>query len=339
MDMRTLINITTALQIGHPTMHDITIDRASLIALIVETLNIGISTTLSAATAQLLLQKAPSALNRHLLATLGLIWTLCIAHWIIDIVRASQGFIDAPEGAIAYYELVSNPLEAAKDGVYITVTLVADHFMIYRLSVVWNRNWVIIVLPTLLWLGGAVSGYTVTHLLLLAGEGNLFVSTLAPWALSFFSMSLALNVLCTILIAGRILWTHMRVRTMRSGKNYAATALTVFLESAALYSLSLTVLLVLYDLGLNTQYIILDWTASLIGIAFSLIIYRLATTSSNSTSTSGVSSRPAGPNSSYPLTSVNVSRIVEVTQDSDKVYDPERLMDNKPAHGESWVAM
>ncbi|KAK6968897.1 hypothetical protein R3P38DRAFT_3149352 [Favolaschia claudopus] len=332
-------------------MHDITIDRASVHPqyrcvppsfrrLSIPGYSIGISTTLSAATAQLLLQKAPSALNRHLLATLGLIWTLCIAHWIIDIVRASQGFIDAPEGAIAYYELVSNPLEAAKDGVYITVTLVADHFMIYRLFVVWNRNWAIIVLPTLLWLGGAVSGYTVTHLLLLAGEGNLFVSTLAPWALSFFSMSLALNVLCTILIAGRILWTHMRVRTMRSGKSYAATALTVFLESAALYSLSLTVLLVLYDLGLNTQYIILDWTTSLIvWNCFSLIIYRLATTSSNSTSTSGVSSRPAGPNSSYPLTSVNVSRIVEVTQDSDKVYDPERSMDNKPAHGESWVAM
>jgi hypothetical protein len=53
-----------------------------------------------------------------------------VQHWIIDIVRATQGFIDAPEGAIAYYELVSNPLEAAKDGVYITVTLVADHFMV-----------------------------------------------------------------------------------------------------------------------------------------------------------------------------------------------------------------
>ncbi|KAK7012449.1 hypothetical protein R3P38DRAFT_3588250, partial [Favolaschia claudopus] len=209
----------------------------------------------------------------------------------------------------------------------------------YRPFVVWNRNWVISLSFFLLSCGSAVqalSGYTVTHLLLLAGEGNLFISKLAPWALSFFSMSRALNVLCTILIAGRILWTHMRVRTMRSGKNYAATALT---ESAALYSLSLTVLLVLYDLGLNTQYIMLDWTTSLIGIAFSLIIYRLATNSSKSTSTSRVGSRPGGPNSSYPLTSVNVSRIVEATQDSDKVYDPERSMDNKPAHGESWVAM
>ena len=33
----------------------------------------------------------------------------------------------------------------------------------------------------------------------------------------------------------------------------------VLIESAALYSLSLTVLLVLYDLGLNSQYILLDW--------------------------------------------------------------------------------
>jgi hypothetical protein len=57
-----------------------------------------------------------------------------IQHWIIDIVRASQAFIDSPEGAIAYYDLVSNPLEAAKDGVYITVTLVADHFMVSSTS-------------------------------------------------------------------------------------------------------------------------------------------------------------------------------------------------------------
>lgn len=159
--------------------------------------------------------------------------TNIVKHWIIDILRASQAFIDSPEGAIAYYSLVSNRLEAAKDGVYITVTLVADHFMvspstflllllvqssvrqIYRLFVVWNRNWLIVILPILLWIGGAsayihicspllstnlsvlVSGYTVTHLLLLAGDGNLFISTLAPWALTFFSMSLGLNVLCT----------------------------------------------------------------------------------------------------------------------------------------------
>ncbi|KAJ7868890.1 hypothetical protein B0H13DRAFT_2351183 [Mycena leptocephala] len=311
-------------------MRDLTIDRASLIALVIETLNIGISTTLSAATAQLILKKKWNNLNRHLLTTLGLIWALCVAHWIIDIVRATQGFIDAPEGAIAYYELVSNPLEAAKDGVYITVTLVADHFMIYRVFVVWNRNRLIVILPILLWIGGAISGYTVTHLLLLAGDGNLFISTLAPWALTFFTMSLSLNVICTFLIAGRIMWSHTRVRNMRLGNSYVVTALTVLLESAAMYSLSLTVLLVLYDLGLNSQYIVLDWTTSLIGIAFSLIIYRLAMVSENSTvSVSTARSRQEGINATYPLTAVNVTRFVEVNHDLDKAYDPERSTDNK----------
>ncbi|KAF8142272.1 hypothetical protein K438DRAFT_1878444 [Mycena galopus ATCC 62051] len=313
-------------------MHDLTIDRASLIALVIETLNIGISTTLCAATTQLILKKARSNSTRHLLVTICLIWVLCIAHWIIDIIRASQAFIDSPEGAIAYYDLVSNQLESAKDGVYITVTLVADHFMIYRLFIVWNRNWPIVILPILLWIGAGISGYTVTHLLLLAGRGNLFISTLAPWALTFFSMSLSLNVLCTLLIAGRIMRTHMRVHTMISGKTYVYTVLTVLIESAAMYSLSLTVLLVLYDLGLNSQYILLDWTTSLIGIAFSLIIYRLAMTSANSAVSvlpSRSRSRPEDTNPAYPLTNINVTRFVEVNRDLDKVYDPERSTDNK----------
>ncbi|KAJ7915994.1 hypothetical protein B0H13DRAFT_2323853 [Mycena leptocephala] len=95
-----------------------------------------------------------------------------------------------------------------------------------------------------------------------------------------------------------------------------------------MYSLSLTVLLVLYGLGLNSQYIVLDWTTSLIGIAFSLIIYRLA--SANPTvSVSTSHSRQEGINTSYPLTSVNVTRFVEVNHDLDKAYDPERSIDNK----------
>ncbi|KAJ7662739.1 hypothetical protein DFH06DRAFT_1396897 [Mycena polygramma] len=307
-------------------MHDLTIDRSSLIALIVETLNIGVSTTLTATTALAIFRKKGSNLNRHLLGTLGLIWVLCIAHWIIDIIRAVQGFIDAPEGAIAYYELVSNPLEAAKDGVYITVTLVADHFMIYRVFVVFNRNKTVIILPIILWIAGAISGYTVTHLLLLASSGNLFTSTLAPWALAFFSMSLSLNVICTFLIAGRIIWSNRQVRHMRLGQGRVMAAMTVFLESAAMYSISLTALLVLYQLGLNVQYIVLDWTTSLIGIAFSLIIYRLAiVTETSSANVSGARSRPEGVTAgNYPLTAVTVSRLVEVDHDGDKTYDPER---------------
>ncbi|KAF7364331.1 hypothetical protein MSAN_01093300 [Mycena sanguinolenta] len=305
-------------------MHDLSIDRASLIALILETLNIGISTTLSAATAQLILKKAHSNSSRHLLGTLSLIWVLCVSHWIIDIVRASQAFIDSPDGAIAYYDLVSNSLEAAKDGVYITVTLVADHFMIYRLFVVWNRNWLIVVLPILLWIGAAISGYIVTHLLLLAGQGNLFISSLAPWALTFFTMSLSLNVICTLLIAGRILWTNSKVRTMRSGRNHVHTVVMVLVESAAMYSLSLSVLLALYDLGLNSQYTLLDWTTSLIGIAFSLIIYRLAMASANVPPS--ILSGRSRQDTSYPLTRVNVTHIVEVDQE---VYDAERSTDNK----------
>ncbi|KAF7378378.1 hypothetical protein MSAN_00264100 [Mycena sanguinolenta] len=306
------------------TMHDLNIVRAYLIALVVETLNIGISTTLCTATAQILLRKERGKLNRHLLATLCLIWVLSVAHWIIDIVRASQAFIDSAGRAAAYYSVVSTPLEAAKTGVYITITLVADHFMIYRVFVVWNRNRLIVILPILLWIATAISGYTVTHVVLLAGSEDVFFPALAPWALSFFTMSLSLNAVCTLLIAGRLMMIEMRVGTMRSGNSYVHSVLVVFLESAAMYSLSLIVLLVLYALGSNAQYILVDWTPSLIGIAFSLIIYRLAAANSV-VSASTPSSRQEGTNP-YPLTNVNVTHFVETHREK---YDLERSINNK----------
>ncbi|KAJ6458183.1 hypothetical protein C8R45DRAFT_1183614 [Mycena sanguinolenta] len=312
-------------------MHDLTIDRAYLIALVVETLNIGISTTLSAATAKILLKKGRREVNRHLLATLGLIWALCVAHWVIDIVRASQAFIDSAGGPIVYYSTISNSLESVKTGVYITVTLVADHFMIYRVFVVWNRNWPILILPTMLWIAAGISGYIVTHVLLLARSGeDVFISAVATWALTFFSMSLSLNVTCTLLVACRILMTAMKVRTtVRSENNYVHNVLAALLESAAMYSLSLTVLMVLYALGLNSQYILVDWTTSLIGIAFSLIIYRLAS-ANPCVAALPPCSRSEGTNS-YPLTNVNVTHFVETHRDN---YDPERTITDKELQAE-----
>ncbi|KAJ6458180.1 hypothetical protein C8R45DRAFT_1110095 [Mycena sanguinolenta] len=310
-------------------MHDLTIDRAYLISLVVETLNIGISTTLSAATAKILLKKGRCELNRHLLATLGLIWVLCVAHWIMDIVRASQAFIDSAGGAIAYYSLISNPLESGKTGIYITVTLVADHFMIYRVFIVWNRNLSIVILPILLWIAAGISGYAIVYELMVAGSGDVFISPVATWALTFFSMTLSLNVICTLLIAGCIMMTAMKVCAARSGNSYIPDVLAALLESAAMYSLSLIVLMVLYGLGLNSQYILVDWTTSLIGIAFSLIIYRLAS-ANPCVAASPPCSRLEG-TSSYPLTNVNVTHFVETHRDN---YDPERSITDKELQAE-----
>ncbi|KAJ7853343.1 hypothetical protein B0H14DRAFT_2758648 [Mycena olivaceomarginata] len=297
---------------------DIGLDKASLIALVLETFNIGIFTTLFAVILRLILMKRMSNPNRLMLPILCLIWALSLAHWIIDITRAVSAFLDTPAGALSYYEDVGNPLEAAKTAVYTTVTMTGDFFMIYRCFVVWNRKWFIVTLPIALWFSCGVTGYGATRILLVARGDGIFFQQLTPWITSFFAMSLALNIYCTGFIAYRILRTRMALHKGNSGNSRVYSALIVFLESAAIYSTSLLVLLIVYVLNSNSQYILLDVTTSLIGITFSMILLRLVIidlTPEQETFGSVRSAQPWGQNS-HPLTSITVSRLVEVGTES-----------------------
>ena len=52
-------------------------------------------------------------------------------HLIIDIVRAADAFVHLEAGsALEYYLNLSNPLQAAKTAVYVTLTLVGDGFVV-----------------------------------------------------------------------------------------------------------------------------------------------------------------------------------------------------------------
>ncbi|KAJ7611914.1 hypothetical protein DFH06DRAFT_154624 [Mycena polygramma] len=293
---------------------DIALDRACFIALVLETFNFGIFTILFAVTLQMITKKRISNANRLMLPTLCLIWIFSVAHWVIDIVRATEAFLDTPEGALAYYANIANPLQLAKTAVYTCLTLTGDFFLIYRCWVVFNRNWYVIALPILLWFGTGIAGFGVTHAFSLAGRGGIFVAgVVAPWALSAFCMTLSLNVICTLLIAYRILGARAALHRHNAQQSRVFSALIIFLESAALYSASLTVLLTLYVLNSNAQYILIDVTSSLIGITFATILLRLAMTNQASQIDSLASLRAQQNRSNaYPMTSVSVSRVVEV---------------------------
>lgn len=54
-------------------------------------------------------------------------------HLGIDVARAIQGFVvwgGTPGGTEAFYSKISDPTEVAKNVVYITMTLVADSFVV-----------------------------------------------------------------------------------------------------------------------------------------------------------------------------------------------------------------
>ncbi|KAJ7809501.1 hypothetical protein B0H14DRAFT_2866079 [Mycena olivaceomarginata] len=279
---------------------EMALHKASLIALVLETFNIGIFTMLFGATLRL----GKSNSNRLMLPTLCLIWLLSLTHWIIDIARAVSAFIDTPAGALAYYEDVGNPLEAAKDAL---ASSADDMDWIYRCFIVWDRRWLVVMLPIALWFGIGVTGYGAAHIILLARRGGVFSNGLTPWITSS-SSPLQPNVLTTVLIAYRIVRTRMYLHKRNIGNSVVYSALIAFLESAATYSTSLLMLLVSYLLNWNAQYILLD-----VGITFSMILLRLAIKdlAPAEDSLSSLRFQAWAPNS-FPLNGVAVARVVEV---------------------------
>lgn len=81
-----------------------------------------------------------------------------LQHLAIDVHRADRAFVvegGKPNGPKDFFDTLSNPTLVVKDVVYVTMTLVGDTFVTYRLYVVWNRSWLIVVLSSILVLATA----------------------------------------------------------------------------------------------------------------------------------------------------------------------------------------
>ncbi|KAK0222212.1 hypothetical protein IW262DRAFT_1460514 [Armillaria fumosa] len=255
-------------------MPSISLEKANFVALVLEALLYGSFSVLFIAALWVIFQKR-SGINVNLLSTVIIIWILATVHLILDVVRAVEAFVDADGTALDYYSNLSNPLQAAKTAIYVILTLVGDGFAIYRCYVVWNRRWYIIPGPLLL-LCGTGGGFGATVAFSQAAPGaEVFLPAIVPWITSFISMTLCTNVVCTFLIAYRILSIQRAVRSLAQ-VNTARSALMMILESAAVYSASVVSLMITYSLNSNAQYTVLDLTAPLIGITFTAIILRVS---------------------------------------------------------------
>ncbi|KAK0460065.1 uncharacterized protein EV420DRAFT_249340 [Desarmillaria tabescens] len=297
-------------------MASISLEKANFVALVLEALLYGAFTVLFLAALWVIFQKR-SGINVKLLSTVIIIWILA-THLILDIIRASEAFVGLTgRTALDYYSDLSNPLQAAKTAIYVTLTLVGDGFVIYRCYVVWNRTWYIVPGPLLLLCGTGVAGFGATVAFSHAAPGAEvfnFLPAIVPWITGFISMTLCTNVVCTSLIAYRILSIQRAIHGLAQ-VNTARSALMMILESAAVYSASVISLMITYTLNSNAQYTVLDLTSPLIGITFTAIILRVSLGISSRDLSAFSQTTPNHPqrlslNRRNPV-AVNVSHLVE----------------------------
>ncbi|KAL0945862.1 hypothetical protein HGRIS_012147 [Hohenbuehelia grisea] len=265
----------------------ISLDKAELLAIFLETLLYGIFFTLYCVTLLVLHQRghAGHTLRRKLVPVATILLVIATAHLTIDFVRIVQAFIEFKD-ANAYYARIAHPLHVAKTALYATQTVIGDGVIIWRCYVIYKKSLFVIIPTSILLAMNACAGYVVTWSLSKATPGSDIFETASAWITTFFVLTMCINVICTGAIVWRIYWTRRAVISAQGSLFPVALAIV---ESGAVYATGVLGSLIAYLTGSNGQYTALDVITPLVGIAFSLIILQIRfhlSSGSQNTSTS-----------------------------------------------------
>ncbi|KAI0710738.1 hypothetical protein C8Q76DRAFT_71886 [Earliella scabrosa] len=253
--------------------------KVQLVSLFTESLVFGALTVQYCISTWVLLRRTRSHLriSTTLVAVSTVLWLLSLVHVTLSVRNSLRGFLELagdPNRTTAFFSRLSEQTQVAKSTIFVTSILIGDAFLTYRLWVVWNRSWMIIIVPIGMLLGTAISGYSACRdMTRLRGEdAEVLPSTLLTFLTVLFSLPLATNLLLTGLIAGRIAWSRYTIHGHRQlGRSYWDVIETL-VESAVITSCALMALLVTYLTRSNGQYIVIDLMPSLVGFVFTLII-------------------------------------------------------------------
>jgi len=183
-----------------------------------------------------------------------------------------------PGGTGKFFKDLSQPTYAAKFAIYVTQTLVGDVFNMYRSWLVWSRNYWVLVVPGPFLVGSAVSGYYTTGYLVTIAQSDdtVFDNPYRAWITTFYVLALVQIITSTSLIAYRLWDRERHISQYRASTFSFLPVMHIVIESAATYVLAQLVLVILYAIDDNAQYVVLESITPLIGIVFCLVITRVA---------------------------------------------------------------
>ncbi|KAF7320492.1 hypothetical protein HMN09_00132700 [Mycena chlorophos] len=258
------------------------IATSTLVALFVESVLYGMFVLLFALAMSVLLGKRRAnkrgrsgGRTMPMIVASVVMFILSTIHIAIDLKRAMQGFLYGVNIAP-----VSTASYLLKSTAYAMQTIVGDAFMIYRVYLVWDGDKRVYLPLVLLLCGGITAGAGALQAFAAtkhATTGNpIFLINLHNWIVSFFSITLVTNATSTLLIAARI-WLIDR-STGNTAKVFGrrlGPAILIIVESGAIYSVALVILLALYVNNSYAQYILLDAEVQIVGVVFTMIIVRV----------------------------------------------------------------
>ncbi|KZT71133.1 hypothetical protein DAEQUDRAFT_764067 [Daedalea quercina L-15889] len=217
-----------------------------------------------------------------LLAFIMLIFVLGTLFMAFNAKFAQMAFIqyrNFPGGPGAYEEVdFSNPIDEVANVCFIIGNWLMDALLVWRCFVIYRNCrkitlFAVLVLPCLLLLASVATGtaeLAETH----TSSPFQYVNI----TLAYFSMTIALNVIVTILIVCRLLvyrWRVARVMGPNHTSEYA-TMTAIIIESAIMYSAFAILFIVPFGIGNSLGNVFLQTVSQVQTASSLLIVYRLA---------------------------------------------------------------
>jgi len=253
-------------------MAGISLARAALVSIVIQTLFFGVYVALFLFTQHIIFTDDRGSFNRLLWCASVLLFLISIAHISIDAERLQLAFLDNASARDEFLGSLSEVTYLAKSAVYMVQTYIGDACIIYRTYMLYGKNILVVALPAVLLVMVMVTGSGLLWSFAHATSGTTPFE-FAEWAVPYVGGTLLTNLICTILIISRI-W-RMAPLSMIKRDVVRFTPVVVLLESGAVYTASIAILTALCSTSSNAYTIILDLLCPIIGITFSAIILRV----------------------------------------------------------------
>ncbi|KAJ7153892.1 hypothetical protein C8R43DRAFT_1126568 [Mycena crocata] len=269
------------------------LDKMFLVGIWIETLLYGINCVVfSTAIYVLLYKRSADTRPVFLLLVSSILFIFATAHVGLVLQQLLEAFIyGAPGTATLYFADQSSPLPVTKLVLYSLNVFTQDLVLVWRLWIVWGRDWRIIVVPIIFECTHTAAAFVAEARGAIPGI-PVFDKILHRWALVNWSLDLTVNIGVTAGIAYKLWSVGMNVQALtgrRSNKYYGAI-LTV-IESGGLFT---TATLVTFSLVMQLATL----TPLLIIVRVGLGLTHGNATTAYATTTAGNSTLRISPNHS-----------------------------------------
>ncbi|KAH8101223.1 hypothetical protein BXZ70DRAFT_117570 [Cristinia sonorae] len=269
------------------TPSDIFLEKTFLVSGYLTGLGFGVQFVLYLACVRILLQrKIRTRFTYFLLAYITVLCSLNLIYTATSMIGLQLCYIDNrnyPGGPFGY---LTGPFTTHPDSIlslaaYIISSVMADGLLLWRCRVIWyaslgKKVYFVVLIPFLMWLASFALGMIFE--VVTSAPAGLYSSLGNTFAVPFFTMSLTLNILLTLLIVARM-WFHQRQGRKLFGPNYGqhyTSISNMFIESAALYCINSILLLATFITGHPINQIWVGIAPSVQMVSSYLIIYRVA---------------------------------------------------------------